>query len=245
MTAHAVPRLRPSRRSRGVLLPTAVLIVLLAVAGIFVSYVLWPTWPKIRGSLDAPAVPITVAGVLFNVPPAAIRAAVQRRPGVHERTDLVFLWPALTPPPDHGEIAVEASSTKETGALRRSSADDRVFVTIAVRGALLLPVERLRTLYPRYVEAEASAGPDGLAVLAFRAGTPYEGEDLVYVEEKPERFFALCTRAAGAVPGTCMHERSLDSAQITFRFPREWLQDWRRVFAGFDKLLASIHSQQR
>ena len=48
--------------------------------------------------LDAPAIPITVANVLFDVPPAAIRAAVQRHPGPHERVDLAFIWPSLTPP---------------------------------------------------------------------------------------------------------------------------------------------------
>ena len=44
----------------------------------------------------------------------------------------------------------------------------------------LSPDERLKTIYPRYVEEAPVAGPDGLAVLAFRAGTPYQGEDLVY-----------------------------------------------------------------
>ena len=34
----------------------------------------------------------------FNVPPAAIRVPVQRRPGAHERVDLAFVWPSLEPP---------------------------------------------------------------------------------------------------------------------------------------------------
>jgi hypothetical protein len=53
----------------------------------YVGYVLWPRWPAPR--LDAPALPITVAGVAFNLPPAAIRRTAQRRAGAHERIDLV------------------------------------------------------------------------------------------------------------------------------------------------------------
>jgi hypothetical protein len=235
-------RRRRGRTTRSLLLPLAALIVLLiAGAGSAVLYVLWPTWPGAAVSGEAPAAPITVGGVLFNVPPAAIRVAVQRHPGAQERIDLVFLWPSLTPPLTENAIPAQSVATPKDAALRMGSAGDRLFVTIAIRDATLAPLERLRTIYPHYVEAQAIAGPGGLAILPFRAGTPYEGEDLVYVEDAPEQFFACCTRPAGPVAGTCMHERLLDAAEITFRFRREWLQDWRSVAVGFDRLLASLH----
>jgi hypothetical protein len=104
---------------------------------------------------------------------------------------------------------------------------------------------RLRTIYPRYIEAQAAAGPDGLAVLPFRAGTPYEGEDLVYLADGPEQFFVRCSRPARTLPGTCIHERLLDAAEVTLRFPRGWLQDWRSVAAGFDRLIAQLHAPSR
>jgi hypothetical protein len=72
--------------------------VLAAGATAFISYALWPTWPSDPVALDAPALPITVAGVLFELPPAAIRETVQRHPGQHERVDLAFAWPSLGPP---------------------------------------------------------------------------------------------------------------------------------------------------
>ena len=115
MTAPAVPRSKLLRKSRSSLLALALLVLLVAGMGTFVSYVLWPTWPKAAAPLDAPAVPVTVAGVLFNVPPASIRAAVQRHPGAHERIDLVFLWPSLAPPAPGGE----ASATKTVAERRR------------------------------------------------------------------------------------------------------------------------------
>ena len=162
---------------------------------------LWPTWPKVATPLDAPAVPVTVAGVLFNVPQGAIRVAVQRQPGAHERIDLAFLWPSLAPPPSDG--ASDATSAAKPPVMRDDdappalpSANDRLFVTIADLGAVLAPAERLRTIYPRYIETQATAGPDGLAIVPFRAGTPYESEDLVYLAERP-------SNSSRAAPGWC------------------------------------------
>jgi len=218
--------------SRGfVLLPFALIVVPLLVAASFVAYVLWPRWPSDAIALTAPALPITVAGTLFEVPPAAIRTAVQRHPGPHERIDLAFQWPSLAPPP--------------AGASAKTASDPslRLFVTIASLGSLLSPADRLRDVYPRYVEAQAVRGAAGLAVLPFRAGTPYEGEDLIYLAGNPDRFFTLCTRDSAVMPGICMHERVLGAADISLRFPRDWLGNWQSVSAGFDRLLAQLHPQ--
>ncbi len=245
MTAHAVPRSKIRRKSRSsLLLPLAGLVLLVAAAGTFISYVLWPTWPNPAIPLDAPAVPITIAGVLFNVPETAIRAAVQRQPGAHERIDLVFVWPSLASPPSDGTSRAKPLATRDDDATPAfPSADDRLFVAIAGLGTVLPPAERLRTIYPRYIETQATAGPDGLAIVPFRAGTPYESEDLIYLAEKPEQFFARCTRPIGTLPGTCIHERSLAAAEITLRFPRGWLNHWRAVSASFDRLIAQLHPQ--
>jgi hypothetical protein len=244
MTVHAVSRRKTSGQSRSVLTwPFTFTVVLVAGTAVFVSYVLWPTWPSKPVSLDSPAIPITVAGVLFDVPPAAIRAAVQRVPGDQERTDLAFEWPSLKPPqPDDKPSDKQPLSPENAAAAAAATENSRLFVTIAGLGAELPPLERLRTIYPRYIEAQATAGPAGLAILPFRAGTPYENEDLLYVGANPEQFFARCTRSAAAVPGTCIHERALDAAQLTFRFPRDWLMaDWRNVATGFDRLVAQLH----
>jgi hypothetical protein len=239
MTAQAVSR----RKARGKLtLPFVGIIVLVTAAAAFVAYVLWPTWPSEPVALDAPAIPVTIAGVLFDVPPAAIREAVQRHPGQHERIDLYFEWPALTPPqPDAKPADKQPIDADNAAAAASASEAKRLFVTIAGLGPVLPPLERLRTIYPRYIEAQAATGPDGLAILPFRAATPYAGEDLVYLGSTPEQFFARCTRPGRAVPGTCIQERMIDKAEVTLRFPRAWLSDWRNVAAGFDRLVAQLH----
>jgi hypothetical protein len=246
MTAHVLPQRNIRRSARGrLMLPFACLALLVLAAGIVVSYMLWPTWPSGPVPLNAPTMPITVANVLFDVPPAAIRAAVQRHPGPHERVDLAFLWPSLTPPqPDAKAADQPAAENDGDTAAKPVDTTQRLFVTIAALGTLLPPAERLRTIYPRYIEAQATAGPEGLAIVPFRAGTPYDGEDLIYVGTTPEQFFTRCTRQVGAVRGTCLYERQIDTAEVTLRFPRTWLEDWRGVAAGVDRLMAQLHPQK-
>jgi len=229
-------------------LPFGLLVALMFAAIGFIAYVLWPTWPSEPVALDTPAVPITVAGVLFDVPPASIRVAVQRHSGPHERIDLAFQWPSLTPPqPDLKKSDKQASDEDVTNSSAAAPVETngRLFVTIAALGTTLPPAERLHNIYPRYVVAQSIPGRDGLAILPFRDGTPYAGEDLVYFGAEPDKFFARCTRPVRAVPGTCIHERLFDGAEMTLRFPREWLRDWRGVAAGFDRLVLQLKPENR
>src|SRR5208283_1509769 len=121
--------------------------VLTAVA--YVAYVLWPRWPDSAVTLDAPSLPIIVAGVTFNIAPAAIRVPVQRRPGTQERVDLAYLWPSLTPPDPALKPTVGAPVDP----------NQRLFVTIASGDSTLPLMERVQTIYPRYLVAEPAAGP--------------------------------------------------------------------------------------
>jgi len=171
------------------------------------------------------------------VPPQAIRTAMQRYSGPHDRIDLAFAWPSLTAP----DSAAAKKPIVEPGDEIAVPADDRLFISIAGLGNVLPPLERLKTIYPRYTENQADAGPDGLAILQFRGGSPYQSEDLVYFAERPEEFFARCSKDSAALPGTCIHERLVDAASVSFRFPRAWLGDWRNLKAGFDRLIVSIH----
>jgi len=222
------------------MVPFGMLILLAVAAGTFVSYVLWPTWKIAPSLLSPPEIPVTVADVLFNVPTAAVRTAVQRQPGPHERIDLAFLWPSLMPPLLAAGETGPAVEVANSATATLTHASDRLFVTITALGSVPPPAERLQSIYPQYVEEQAIAGPDGLAILPFRAGTPYNGEDLVYFATNPDQFFARCTRDLGVMPGTCIHERTIGAAEVTLRFPRGWLVDWRSVAGGFDRLLSTL-----
>src|SRR4030081_3426440 len=101
MTDTAVYQTRTVRRPRrsasaGLAFALATLVVLIVAGAGIVALLLWPR--SVPDAPDAPALPITVGGVLFTVPPAAIRVPLHRRPGAQERVDLAFLWPSLAPP---------------------------------------------------------------------------------------------------------------------------------------------------
>jgi hypothetical protein len=117
---------------------------------------------------------------------------------------------------------------------------DRIFLTIAGAGETFSPAERVRAIYPRYLAAASTPGPGGLSTLAFRADTPYQGEDLLYDSAPGTGFFARCTRSAGYTPGTCLYERRIDKVDVVARFPRDWLADWRTVANGIDGLIARL-----
>jgi hypothetical protein len=209
--------------------------VLVALALGFVVDVLWPSWPGHPAGPDAPALPITVAGVPFNVPPAAIRRLSQRQPGAQERVDLSFLWPSLQPPDPETLASIPAKGKP------RPRTFDRIFVTLTAARDSPSPESRVQTIYPRYAEAEPAVGPDGLAVLPFRNGTPYQGEDLIYDSAAPVHFLVRCSRNdARATPGICLHVRRIGEADVTVRFPRDWLDDWRAVSDAIEKLIGNL-----
>jgi hypothetical protein len=103
----------------------------------------------------------------------------------------------------------------------------------------MAPDVRVNTIYPRYLAPDMMPVQDGLIMRSFRAGTPYDGEDLFLAQQPP--LVARCTRDA-KTPGMCLAERRIDGADLTFRFPRSWLSRWRDVSDAVERLTAQLHS---
>ncbi len=204
-----------------------------AAAIALVAYLLWPTWDTI-GSTGPERLPVSVGATLFNVPTEAIRMKIQRHSGEQERIDLSFAFPSLDPPEPPKRINAESVEDKLPPI-------DRIFLSIAAHHDTLAPDLRIRTIYPRYLEQESTPGQDGLTMRAFRSGTPYGGEDL-FVANSPE-LNARCSRDA-ETPGMCLSERRIDGADLTFRFPRDWLSRWREVADAMDRLAVQLHGSK-
>jgi hypothetical protein len=161
----------------------------------------------------------------------AIRMKIQRHSGPQERVDLSFAFPSLEAPdlPRHVSAATMEDVVQPI---------ERIFLSIAAHHDTLAPDTRVRTIYPRYLEQASTPGPDGLTMRAFRDGTPYSNEDL-FLASTPN-LTARCTRD-GATPGMCLSERRIDGADLTFRFPRSWLSQWRDVADAMDRLTLQLH----
>jgi hypothetical protein len=195
-----------------------------------VAYLLWPTWGPEASSSPA-RLPVSIGATLFNVPTTAVRMKIQRHSGPQERIDLSFTFPSLEAPdaPKH----VSADTVEET-----AQPIDRIFLSISAHHDTLAPDARVRTIYPRYLEQASIPGQDGLTMRAFRDGTPYSNEDL-FLANTPG-LSARCSRDA-ATPGMCLSERRIDGADLTFRFPRSWLAQWRDVANAMDRLTLQLH----
>lgn len=201
-----------------------------AAALALVAYLLWPTWRTQKAGLPD-RLPVSVGGTLFNVPTASIRMKIQRHSGPQERVDLSFVYPSLEPPEAPKHVTAE---TVEQAV----QPIDRLFLSISAHHDALAPDVRAATIYPRYLGQAAAPGEDGLAVRPFRSDSPYGSEDLVL--SNAPALTARCTRDA-ATPGMCLSERRINGADLTFRFPRAWLAQWRDVAAAMDRLTTQLH----
>jgi hypothetical protein len=220
---------RLRRRHRGHLVPLAFAAVIATGAIALVAYLLWPTWEPIKSD-DPARLPVSVGATLFNVPTQAVRRQVQRHSGPQERVDLSFAYPSL----DAAGAPKHAGSETAEAAIQPI---DRIFLSIFAHHETLAPDIRVRAIYPRYLDKVLAPEQDGLTARAFRDGTPYSNEDL-FVALTPA-MVARCTRDA-ATPGMCLSERRVDGADLTFRFPRGWLSQWRDVADAMDRLTAQL-----
>jgi len=217
-------------RPRGHMIPIMLGCAVTASAIALVAYLLWPTWGPDASSSPA-RLPVSIGATVFNVPTMAIRMKIQRHSGPQERVDLSFAFPSLQAPdaPKH----VSADTVEEA-----VQPIDRIFLSIAAHHDTLAPDSRVRTIYPRYLEQASTPGQDGLTMRAFRDGTPYSNEDLFFANTP--NLNARCTRDA-ATAGMCLSERRIDGADLTFRFPRSWLAQWRDVANAMDRLTVQLH----
>jgi len=218
---------RLRRRAHGHLVPILLGCGIAAGSIALVAYLLWPTWEPDKAA-DPSRLPVSVGATLFNVPTQAVRRKVQKHSGPQERVDLSFAWPSLDP-----------ETPKHAGAETEEAVPpiDRIFLSISAHHDTLAPDTRVRTIYPRYLEKVSPPAQDGLSVRAFRDGTPYGNEDLF--SANAPNLVARCTRDA-ATPGMCLSERRIDGADLTFRFPRSWLAQWREVAGAMDRLTGQL-----
>ena len=198
-----------------------------------VTYLLWPTWAS-DTSNNPGRLPVSIGTTLFNVPVPAFRRKVQKHSGPQERVDLSFLYPSLEAPDGPKHLSADAI---EEGV----QPIDRIFLSIEAHHDALAPEVRQRTIYPRYFGPASFLQQDGLTSRAFRDGSPYANEDLFYADAPS--LVARCSRDA-ATPGMCLSERRIGGADLTFRFPRQWLTQWRDVAAAMDQLTAQLSGPQ-
>ena len=181
------------RAASGLLaVPIAAIVLLCVLALAFVTYVLRPRVEAAPATLEAPALPIVVADTLFRVPPRALRVALQRRPGMQERLDLAFFWPAMTPAADPSEDDLAASA-------------GRIFVTYRAQRRDCLPGRAGSKTSIRAISPEPStSGLMDCQLSHFSTTHPIREKTFLYERGRAYRFLVRCTRDKRATAGSCL-----------------------------------------
>src|SRR2546426_852453 len=87
-----------------------------------------------------------------------------------------------------------ARRARRSASAERPPPIDRIFITIEPQSTAVAPNDRVRSIYPRYLAETQFDGPDGLKVIAFKEGTPYQGEDLYFDPAAQPGFVVRCSR---------------------------------------------------
>ena len=202
-------------------------------AAAYIAYVLWPRWPDVPVGLDAPSLPITVAGVTFNIEPAAIRSAGAAQAGhASARRSRLSVAVAWSRPIRRASRRSARRSIPTSGCSSPSPPATRT-----------LPLmQRVQNIYPRYLVAEPTAGPDGLTLRGFRDGTPYQGEELVFESRRARRISSPAVRCtAWSIPAAACWSGASATPTLRCVSRATGSTDWRGVAAGIDKLIARLH----
>lgn len=173
-----------------------------------------PAGPVVVSALTARPLVLPAAWI---VRPGAVAEASPDRIDSRNRIDLAIPWTELTGSVLPGLMRVTATRAPETEAP-------------------LSPARR----YARFLTAEAQPMPGGLMRRRFRAGTPFEGEDLYLAEGEGSRFAARCATSRVPEPdAACLSEVRIGTLALRLRFSADRLPAWSAGLAGLERLFGS------
>lgn len=206
----------PRRVDRTVGLAAA---MVLAVSATLFGTGAW--WIRQRPSLPRTTVTVAFGPATLDLPAAWLNLAARRTEQPVERLDLRMSLKDLEG--EHG-----AGTSKDATP---------VFVALLPQDGAIPPADRPTLLYARFLSADATAGAGGLIHRQFRAGTPYEGEELVLAPPDGRAFAARCAPPvpASETGGTCLAELRFARMDAQVRFAPGLLPDWERLVGALKR----------
>jgi hypothetical protein len=107
----------------------------------------------------------------------------------------------------------------------------KIFISVSSADQSLDPAERVRLLYARFLTHEVKSTENGLIRRAFKTGTAFENEELVFAAPDGKAFAARCmaAQASGFLRDTCLSEMRVNGLDVQFRFDPKLLNDWEAL----------------
>ena len=225
--------------------PLGIFMATLVLCAIFLYYYVGPSVEEIRGDVPSPAIteePVTVEIGDHVFAPAANFTVYPRSRRGGERTEisLYALWPTLNGySPAHRREFIENDPQTR-----------RIDMLISKRASTFTEAERFEILYlPQTVDQRGVRTPYQLTKFSFtehRASVPTNGyansELFVGVDEDDEMIALFCFKERSDVPSPeCWrtYEYS-DGIEVTYRFKRPYLPEWRAIDSKVRTFIAEI-----
>ena len=173
--------------------------------------------------LNAPAARLATATVGAERLPLA-RAYLRR--SAAGATEFVAFFPDFSPAGDFAGLAATTDLDERFARL--------VFIGLKPADPALDPDERTARLYQRFLDENSWSHPGGLVARAFVDGSPFEGDELFYVEPEGREFAARCRRPdpARQTPNTCIADFRLGDLDVELRFAASLLSQWSALKEG-------------
>jgi hypothetical protein len=175
---------------------------------------------------EAPATRQAFVGAArFTLPSGYFRPA-SRGGGRLEQLDLAAFFPDFTPAGDVSDVNGKTDLAERYEKL--------VFVSIKAGDSSFDPAERPAKLYARFLEPDGWSHPGGLVAKAFQAGSPFEGQELYFVEPEGREFAARCGRPdqSQKTPNSCVYDFRVGEFDVELRFSAALLSEWEKLNAG-------------
>ncbi|WP_293862640.1 hypothetical protein [uncultured Alsobacter sp.] len=166
-----------------------------------------------------------IGAQVLNIPAGLVRT--------HDgegRVDLAVRWADLGP-------AATTGTSDKTAAPRIG---DVLLVTLSAADPATTRPDRLGSLYARFLETAVKAGPANLIERKFKAGTPYENQELLFSPPDGRRFLAVCDakpRAGEVLPPLCTTRFERNGIAVQIRFEPRLVESWERIESGLTPLV--------
>ena len=219
----------------GWLIPLGVILVILALSGMFLLYYLRPAPGAFRDRQGGTAgVTLAVRGTRLRIPASYLEAG-----GTHGGDVDVVAMSALLPD-------MRGYSPADSTLFARNAADSPVLhLLIKADTNSLDAASRFERIYKPYILApDGAAGPFGLTRYTFRVDSGY-GRDDLFVGDVPGlgTLLLLCEQPAQDVPSpNCLAiDRPIaPGVTMSYRFKRAQLANWRQISSGADRLISGF-----
>ena len=224
----------------GWLIPLGIVLVILALSGMFLLYYLRPLPASFRDvgpTAASTSVAFRVRGVPFRVPANYLES----RATAGGDMDLVALFALL---PDNPGEGMQGYSAADAALFSGNTADSSLLhMLIRADTNGLGPANRLTRIYMPYIlNPKGDAGPFGLTRYTFRADSGYGRDDLLVGAGTPI-LLLLCERPAQDLPSpNCLAiDRPIArNINLSYRFKRSQLARWQQINDDVGKLVAQF-----